>query len=124
MSINFKIIGRRIKEVRKAQGISQEKLAELADLSTQYMSQIETAARKASLTSLVKISNALNVSLDELLYGNRPDRPGEMQSELDSILSDCDIYEKRVLYELVVQCRKILKENKDLLNISDSERLN
>ena len=124
MSINFKIIGKRIKEVRKAQGISQEKLAELADLSTQYMGQIETAARKASLTSLVKISNALNVSLDELLYGNRPDRPGEMQSELDSILSDCDIYEKRVLYELVVQCRKILKENKDLLNISDSERLN
>ena len=124
MSINFKIIGKRIKEVRKAKGISQEKLAELADLSTQYMSQIETAARKASLTSLVKISNALNVSLDELLYGNRPDRPGEMQRELDSILSDCDIYEKRVLYELVVQCRKILKENKDLLNISDSERLN
>ena len=124
MSINFKIIGRRIKEVRKAQGISQEKLAELADLSTQYMSQIETAARKASLTSLVKISNALNVSLDELLYGNRPDRPGEMQSELDSILSDCNAYEKRVLYELVVQCRKILKENKDLLNVSDSEGLN
>ena len=110
--------------MRKAQGISQEKLAELADLSTQYMSQIETAARKASLTSLVKISNALNVSLDELLCGNRPDRPGEMQSELDLILSDCDIYEKWVLYELVVQCRKILKENKDLLNISDSERLN
>lgn len=124
MSINFKIIGRRIKEVRKAKGISQEKLAELADLSTQYMSQIETAARKASLTSLVKISNALNVSLDELLYGNRPDRPGEMQSELDSILSDCNAYEKRVLYELVVQCRKILKENKDLLNVSDSEGLN
>lgn len=124
MSINFKIIGRRIKEVRRAQGISQEKLAELADLSTQYMSQIETAARKASLTSLVKISNALNVSLDELLYGNRPDRPGEMQSELNSILSDCDAYEKRVLYELIVQSRKILKENRELLNVSDTERLN
>lgn len=116
MSINFKIIGKRIKEVRKAQGISQEKLSELADLSTQYMSQIETAARKASLTSLVKISNALNVSLDELLFGNRPDRPGEINAEYNKLFEDCTAYEKQVLYDLMVSAKRILKENADMIS--------
>lgn len=114
MSINFKIIGKRIKEVRVSQGISQEKLSELAEISPQYMSQIETAARKASLTSLVKISNALGVTLDELLFGNRPERPGEIRDELSKIFSDCTPYEKQVLYEVLISTKQILKDNREI----------
>ena len=68
MSINYQIIGKRIREIRKREKISQEKLAERSELSTQYISQIETAARRASLTSLVNIAGALNVGIEELLY--------------------------------------------------------
>ena len=47
-----------------------EELAEIADLSTVYISYIENAKRKPSLESLIKISNALEITIDELLYGD------------------------------------------------------
>ena len=94
MSINYQIIGKRIREIRKREKISQEKLAERSELSTQYISQIETAARRASLTSLVNIAGALNVGIEELLYGNIPIRPSECQKETAQIFRDCTVYEK------------------------------
>lgn len=70
MEINYALIGKRIRETRKQRGLSAEELAEIADLSTVYISYIENAKRKPSLESLIKISNALEITIDELLYGN------------------------------------------------------
>ena len=55
MPINYSLIGIRIKETRNQQGISAEELAELANLSSVYISYIENAKRKPSLESLIKI---------------------------------------------------------------------
>ncbi len=65
MFINYQLLGKRIKEVRRARGISQEVLAERSELSAQYVSQIETAVRQASLRSLVNIANVLEVSVED-----------------------------------------------------------
>ena len=46
--------------------MSAEELAEIADLSTFYISYIENAKRKPSLESLIKISNSLEITIDEL----------------------------------------------------------
>lgn len=119
MAINYKIIGKRIKEVRKQKGLSQEKLAEMAEISTQYMSQIETAARNVSFRSLLNIAKALEVSMDELLYGNQPITSGEYLKEMNEVLENCNTYEKRVLYELIVQSKKILQDNRGLLKEDD-----
>ena len=56
-----------IKRIRKEQGISQEKLALKADVDRSYMSELERCLANPSIDSLVKISNALNVSPGELL---------------------------------------------------------
>ena len=56
MEINYALIGKRIRETRKQRGLSAEELAEIADLSTVYISYIENAKRKPSLESLIKIS--------------------------------------------------------------------
>lgn len=60
-------LGRRIKEYRLKAMMTQEKLAEVIELSAVYISQIEHGRRKLSLESLVKIANALNVTIDILL---------------------------------------------------------
>ena len=49
MGLNFKILGKRIKELRLLNGFSQEKLAEMCNLSVSYISRIESAKKKASL---------------------------------------------------------------------------
>jgi transcriptional regulator with XRE-family HTH domain len=61
--------GARIRELRKEGGLSQEKLAELAELHRTYVSGVERGERNASLTSIARIANALQVSLSKLFEG-------------------------------------------------------
>mgnify|MGYP000228704335 CR=1 FL=1 len=64
-SVNHRQIGYRIKEVRELNHISQAQLAEMTDLSVSYISHIENAKRKASLESVIRIVNALGITVDE-----------------------------------------------------------
>lgn len=64
MSIDY--LGSRIKQERQAKGLTQEQLAERADISLNFMSLIENG-KNMSVQTLVAISNALGVSVDYLL---------------------------------------------------------
>ena len=59
-------LGKNISDYRKKQGISQEKLAELSGCHTSYIGQIERGEKNATIESVEKIANALNVSLSTL----------------------------------------------------------
>jgi transcriptional regulator with XRE-family HTH domain len=61
-------IGKRIKHYREAAGLSQERLAEATELSTNFISYIERGIRQPSLENFINIANALNISSDILLY--------------------------------------------------------
>lgn len=52
---------------RKAAGLSQEELAFKADLSTSYISLLETRNRQPTLTVLAAICEQLDVSMSDLL---------------------------------------------------------
>lgn len=62
-------IGLRIKRSRHLMKMTQEKLAESIDVSVQYVSDLERGKVGASLSTIIKISNALHVSCDYLLLG-------------------------------------------------------
>ena len=111
MPINYSLIGIRIKETRNQQGISAEELAELANLSSVYISYIENAKRKPSLESLIKICNALGITLDELLYGNLLYNPTEYQTGIDLLMADCSKNEKRFIYLILSAVKDILRSN-------------
>ena len=61
--------GQRLRMHREARGLSQEKLAELADLHWTYISGIERGRRNPGLNTLARLAHALNLSLEELLAG-------------------------------------------------------
>ncbi len=63
-------VGNRIRYLRKQKGLSQEKLALLADLDRTYLAGIESGKRNATIISLEKISNALEVTLKDLFDFN------------------------------------------------------
>lgn len=111
MTINYALIGKRVRETRKQQNISQMELADLSGLSVSYISHIETAKKRASLSSLLSISNALGITVDELLNGNQLFNPTEYQTDLDIVMSDCDSNEKRLIYELASAIVSILRNN-------------
>ena len=63
------IVGRRLKRMRKACGLGQRELAELAAVQQSFISQIETGARRGStiqLDAARRMAFVLGVSLDDL----------------------------------------------------------
>jgi len=61
-----KLIGRRIQELRKKQGLSQEDLSEKAATSPNYLSRIERGTENPTLDMLIKLSRALEVEMWEM----------------------------------------------------------
>ncbi len=55
-------VGRRVKELRNEQGISQEKLALKAEIDRTYLAGVEVGKRNISIKSLEKILKALDIT--------------------------------------------------------------
>ena len=60
-------LGAAIRAARKAKGLSQEALAELADIDRSYMGGIERGEHNLAIINLIKIANALGVKTSDLL---------------------------------------------------------
>ena len=67
MSNINKDVGFNIRKIREEKGLSQEKLAALADLHRAYVGQIERGEKNIGLKNLEKIAKALNVKIKDLL---------------------------------------------------------
>lgn len=61
------ILGERIRERRKALGLTQEQLAEQAGMSVNFLARMEMAGRTPSFDTLVRLSDALKVDVSDLL---------------------------------------------------------
>lgn len=61
-----KLIGRRIKELRKARGVSQEAVAEKMGIDAKYLGFIEQGRGNPTLGVLIKLAETLRVEIDQL----------------------------------------------------------
>lgn len=59
--------GKRVREVRKSKGISQEKLAEMAAIDRSYMGNIERGEKNITLKKVYEICDALSIEIQELV---------------------------------------------------------
>ena len=62
-------LGKRIRELRRERGYSQEKLAELADIHENHVRRIERGEANPSFLVSVRIARAVGVSVSDLLRG-------------------------------------------------------
>lgn len=62
-----KLVGRNAARLRREQGLTQERLAEISGLSQQYISGLEQGRRNPTVVTLYELSVALGVSYLELL---------------------------------------------------------
>lgn len=107
IDLNYKLMGQRLRAIRKAQGLTQEQIAEKAEISPQHYSGVETGGVKVSLPALIRIANALNASMDELLLDSISvaTKPGLMR-EVETVFADASSDE---IYLMLAQA-KSLKE--------------
>lgn len=66
----YQVFSNNVKNIRKEKNLTQEELAELADLSISYVKQIESCKdfKNLTLTTMLKISKALNTTINNLFY--------------------------------------------------------
>lgn len=69
------MLAENIRKLRTKKGLSQEKLARLADISNNTLIKIEQGiAKEPTITTVTKIASALGVSIDVLVKGNKNNR--------------------------------------------------
>lgn len=65
----LRAFGFSVKQHREAKGLTQEALAEKADLDRTYLSDVERGTRNAGVKNVVKIAKALGISASRLMEG-------------------------------------------------------
>lgn len=86
-------VGAFIRSQRELAKMSIRKLAELADVSNPYLSQIERGVRRPSAEILQQVANALRISVETLYVraGILPDGPRSVSSVPEAIDADPDL---------------------------------
>ena len=100
------VIGQRILKRRKELKYSQKTLADLANISIQYLSEIENGKKSMSIPYLRAIATALDVSTDYIVYGVNNTRA---LSPIDQLLKDLPPYQLECAHEILRQYVAALK---------------
>lgn len=112
----LKQFGKQVRDLRKAQGLSQEELAEKADLHYTYIGGVERGERNLSLKSIEKIASALRIDIRELFTRHAPNRAdiesNEIIGDINNILFSKDIDTLRLIRLLIkdIWARKVRAE--------------
>lgn len=101
-------LGNRIRKTRMNCGITQEKLAETVDISTNFMSLIENG-RNMSVETLVKIADALGVTVDYLLSDTMKVQSDKIMTQIAQNLSTLSDDEKLFFLNVIKQYKNIEK---------------
>ena len=99
--MNLTELGFRIKQCRKIKHLTQEKLAELIDVSPHYIYEIEKGLKCMSLPTLIDIALVLNISTDYLLFGTQEYFPQEQINQFDLILNDLSSQKRENIAEII-----------------------
>lgn len=72
-TIDYKLMGARIRTQRELLGYTREQLAEKLEVSSKFCSDIELGIKGMSMNTLAKLSDILCMSVDFILFGEQAD---------------------------------------------------
>ena len=98
--LDFEIIGKKIKEIRLDKKLTQEYVAETADVNTSHISNIENNRVKVSLSTLVQICNALDVTVDYILSDEYTHPDSALEQEVLKELRLCSPENKEKILKI------------------------
>ena len=85
-----KLLGKRIKSLRKSKGHTQERLAEIIDINAKYLAGIERGEANPTLALLQRLSTGLEISLPELFQYRQEagQQPAQLRQRLDRMINE------------------------------------
>ena len=114
---NKKLLGKRIKEIRKSKGLTQEQLSEMIDIETSSLSGIESGRFYPSLHVLEKIASVFDVELIEFFKFSSVNLPENLDKAIFDIIEKQDKNNKRLIYKLLAAAFVTISCNTVMLNL-------
>lgn len=99
---NKKLLGKRIKELRKNKGLTQENFAELINIETSSLSGIESGRHFPSLPTLERIAIKLDVEIKNLFEFNHLKTADEIKKEIIENIDKLSIEKLNLIYGMIV----------------------
>ena len=94
-------VGERIRTMRESSHLTREQLAEQANISIQFLYDIENGAKSMTVPTIINIAAALCVSTDYLLLGMRSEYPSDLDASLIAQLQALHPKQRQVACELL-----------------------
>lgn len=99
-------LGRRIRELRKKKGLSQEQVAEQAGISGKYLGEVERGEVNVSVLVLSKLATVFQVDMSEMLRWRHQRNRKELQDELIDWLEKASNEDVRRIYRVIAALLK------------------
>ena len=104
-------IGRRIAEIRREVGLTQEQLAERVGISVVHLCNIELGKKTPGLTVLIRIAEALEVATDWILRAETPGTYAVANEKIGELLADCTNDEMLSILRILEEVKKAMRHN-------------
>lgn len=99
-------IGKRIRDIREEQSLSREQVAEKANISSQFLADIETNKKGMTVTTLKKLCDALQVSADSIVYGIENNEE-QIFENIKKLLQSLSEDQKKKMYYIIKEIVEI-----------------
>lgn len=110
-----KLIGEQLRTIRKAKGLTQDEVAERAGMTTPRISEIENAKINATLETIGRIMEAMDITPSELF--NFKDLHMDAGGENKKLI--LEIHNSLLMERGLDEVKYIVKSTKELLNVVD-----
>ena len=110
--MDSKALGKRMQDARIAKGLTQANLAEMVDLTTKYLSNLECGFRMPSIDTFVDIANALNIDANTLLVDYLDRGPVIESSRVANMLEKLPADKQRSALRIIEAVITEFSENK------------
>lgn len=100
MSIDYTIVGERLKKARLAKHLTQEKIAEQMDVSVAFLSRIERGSSHINLKRLSELCAILDVSEGYILSGSSESSKNYLAEDFKKLLESCSPEKQKLIYNV------------------------
>ena len=100
MSLDYSIIGERLKKARITKGFTQEQLAEKIDVSVAFLSRVERGKAKVNLNRLNQLCDLLDISEGDVLTGVGSNSNNYLNKDLSNLLEGCPPDKLKLIYDI------------------------
>lgn len=95
------LVGKRIRSLRKIRDLSQEELAEKADISSKYLGEIERGKSNLTIDILEKLSASLEVNVVDLFESQHESSRTILKQEINLLIREANDTELKTIFRVL-----------------------